>query len=459
MKRNWKQMTALVLSANMFLSLGGIPVYAEDTVDMSMVGSMAFAKCEEYVNVRSGAGTDTEIVGKIGNHYAAMIIDREGEWYKIKSGNVIGYVKAEYFAIGEEAQQIADEVAYCVAKVHPEALMVRAIPDEEADVVDVAVQNQELEVVQWDGGEWMTVALGNDVYGYVNAYYVDYNKHYAVAETLEEAKASEAAMNTDYAEESGETEAGYTEDGSYETDGDYGYIEDGSYEANPDYGYTEDGSYGIDGDYGYMEDGSYETDEDYGYTEDGSYETDEDYGYTEDGSYEADSDDGYTEETEYVPEVDSDYTEETEYVPETDYVEETEWTEDSDYDEEIEVPTSSLGEEIASFALQFVGNPYVYGGTSLTNGADCSGFVQSVFASYGIWLPRVAADQAYSGTSVDLSSIQAGDLLFYSHGGGISHVALYIGGGQIVHASTSETGIIVSDAYYSTPVCAARYWS
>ena len=451
MKRNRKQMTALVLSANMFLSLGGITVYAEDTVDMSMVGSMAFAQCEEYVNVRSGAGTDTEIVGKIGNHYAAMIIDREGEWYKIKSGNVIGYVKAEYFAIGEEAQQIADEVAYCVAKVHPEALMVRATPDEESDVVDVAVQNQELEVVQWDGGEWMTVALGNDVYGYVNAYYVDYNKHYAVAETLEEAKASESAMNSGHAEESDEAEAGFTGGGSNEVDADYSYTEDGSYETDGDYGYIEDGSYETDGDYGYVEDGSYGTDGDYSYTEDGSYETEGDYGYTEDGSY----------ETEYVPEVDSDYTEETEYVPETDYVEETEWIDDSDYDydEEIEVPTSSLGEEIASFALQFVGNPYVYGGTSLTNGADCSGFVQSVFASYGIWLPRVAADQAYSGTSVDLSSIQAGDLLFYSHGGGISHVALYIGGGQIVHASTSETGIIVSDAYYSTPVCAARYWS
>ena len=168
-------------------------------------------------------------------------------------------------------------------------------------------------------------------------------------------------------------------------------------------------------------------------------------------------------ETEYVPE--TDYVE-TDYVPETEYVEteyvETEYIPETDYVETEYVPeteyTSSTGQEIANFAVQFVGNPYVYGGTSLTNGADCSGFVQSVFASFGIGLARTAADQSYGGSSVDIGSIQAGDLLFYSDGSGISHVALYIGGGQIVHASTPESGIIISSYNYNTPVCARRYW-
>ena len=110
-----------------------------------------------------------------------------------------------------------------------------------------------------------------------------------------------------------------------------------------------------------------------------------------------------------------------------------------------------------NFALQFVGCPYVYGGTSLTNGADCSGFTQSVMANFGISIPRTAGAQSVGGRAVSLSNIQPGDLLFYSGSGdyGIGHVTMYIGNGQVVHASTSRTGIIVSDIGYRTP-CAAR---
>ncbi|MCD7832588.1 MAG: NlpC/P60 family protein [Lachnospiraceae bacterium] len=120
--------------------------------------------------------------------------------------------------------------------------------------------------------------------------------------------------------------------------------------------------------------------------------------------------------------------------------------------------SSSLGESIAAYALQFVRNPYVYGGTSLTDGADCSGFVQSVFAYFGISLSRTSAAQATDGTTVSLSEIQAGDLLFYSSSGDgtINHVAIYIGGGMIVHAANSTRGICTDSAYYSTPVCAVR---
>ena len=111
-----------------------------------------------------------------------------------------------------------------------------------------------------------------------------------------------------------------------------------------------------------------------------------------------------------------------------------------------------------NFAVQFVGNPYVWGGTSLINGADCSGFTQSVFANFGISIPRTAAAQSGSGTPVSLDSIQAGDLLFYEGSGGIGHVTIYMGNGQVVHASNSNTGIIISDYGYRTPVCARRYW-
>ncbi|MCD7763356.1 MAG: C40 family peptidase, partial [Lachnospiraceae bacterium] len=119
--------------------------------------------------------------------------------------------------------------------------------------------------------------------------------------------------------------------------------------------------------------------------------------------------------------------------------------------------SASTGEAIANYALQFVGNPYVYGGTSLTSGADCSGFVQSVFAHFGIYLSRTAAAQSTNGTTISTSELQAGDLLFYSStGSGIDHVAIYIGGGRIVHAANSTRGICTDNAFYSTPVCAVR---
>ncbi|MBR1599657.1 MAG: C40 family peptidase [Lachnospiraceae bacterium] len=114
---------------------------------------------------------------------------------------------------------------------------------------------------------------------------------------------------------------------------------------------------------------------------------------------------------------------------------------------------SASGQAVADYAVQFVGNPYVYGGTSLTNGADCSGFVQSVYAHFGYSLSRTAASQAGDGTAVSLDSLQPGDLIFY-HGYG--HVAIYIGGGQVVHASNPESGIKISAYNYASIDSACR---
>lgn len=111
---------------------------------------------------------------------------------------------------------------------------------------------------------------------------------------------------------------------------------------------------------------------------------------------------------------------------------------------------------IAQTALSYVGGRYVWGGTSLTSGVDCSGFTMQIMAKYGVYLPHLASAQAGYGRSVSTGELQAGDLIFYGSGGYISHVAIYIGGGQIVHASNSRDGIKVSNAFYRTPVCCRR---
>ncbi len=112
---------------------------------------------------------------------------------------------------------------------------------------------------------------------------------------------------------------------------------------------------------------------------------------------------------------------------------------------------SDVRVDLCQYAKQYLGNPYVWGGTSLTKGADCSGFVLSVFAKYGVSLPHSSRSQANQGTTITYSEIQPGDLIFYAKGGTINHVAIYIGGGQVIHASSPKTGIKISAYNYRTP--------
>ena len=117
---------------------------------------------------------------------------------------------------------------------------------------------------------------------------------------------------------------------------------------------------------------------------------------------------------------------------------------------------SDIRVDICQYAKEFLGNPYVWGGTSLTKGADCSGYVLSVFKKYGVKLPRTSREQANCGTAIKVSEAKPGDLIFYGNGKTVNHVAIYIGGGQVIHASSPKTGIRISNVSYRSPIKAVR---
>ena len=104
-----------------------------------------------------------------------------------------------------------------------------------------------------------------------------------------------------------------------------------------------------------------------------------------------------------------------------------------------------ISNQVVNYALKFVGGPYVYGGNSLTNGTDCSGFRKLVFANYGVYLPRSASEQAYAGIHVDINDIMPGDIVVSGYDGIVCHAALYIGNGKLVHALNSDVGIVVTN--------------
>ena len=169
----------------------------------------------------------------------------------------------------------------------------------------------------------------------------------------------------------------------------------------------------------------------------------EDVQYDEDGNVVSGSSDGSSdyEYDEYGNVIDTDNT--------VDYNSEASSSDssaDSSSDSSSASSSSGSGSSVVSYATQFVGNPYVWGGTSLTSGADCSGFVQSVYANFGVSLPRTSYEQQNAGYEVSYADAQPGDLICYS-----GHVAIYMGNGQIVHASNARDGIKVSDnAAYRT---------
>lgn len=378
--------------------------------------NVAISKVANYVNVRAEANTTSTIVGKIYNNCAATIlatVDGEGgKWYQIQSGTVNGYIKAQYFITGSEAEAIARKVGKSFARVaNTSTLRLREKPSLDSKTLDLLSPDAEYEVVG-EEGDFAKVAVDTDLVGYVFKDYitirVEFNQAVSVAEEsaknaesarlkqeadnaikkLEEAKIEAAKQQPTAATVLATTKAAETKQSETSFNG--------TIAANPAGG-----------------------------------------------------------ETTKAPETKA---------PQTTKAPETTKAAAAGPGGGIAGPGGSSSEVVSAtrtavvaYAKQFLGNPYVYGGTSLTNGADCSGYTQGVYAHFGITTGRTSRDQAANGREISPSAAQPGDLLFYASGNYINHVAMYIGNGQVIHSSTSNTGIIISPSNYRTPCKAVSF--
>lgn len=421
MKKN--VIRAVILSGAL---LGANPI----TAFAAEPGSYIYAGAN--VNVRSAP--DGEVIGNFPyNAQGVLLEEDEYGWYKIQSGDVIGYVASQYCGDEPFAK------GYTKATVNSNGLKVRQTKDENSNVLDIIDQNASIEVTEaYDQSAWVSVVTDDNKYGYVSADYVTLNTYYPTATKISDLVSNEQATttentteevsNTNDVVEMTPTYVEPEETYDYETQAEP--TEDYSYEPEVETENVEEV---------YQEETSYEDEE--------FYEEEEPY-YEEEVNEES----SYEEETNEEPI----YEEEQEEVNEESSDEEdTDTAEEPSY-EEPTVSDSSTGASIAAAASNYVGCSYVWGATG-PDSFDCSGLVSYVFSSYGISVPRTAADQYYGGTQIDVSTAVStpGALIFYH---GLGHVAISLGDGSVVHASNSDTGVIISDAYYSTPDGAAIYF-
>ena len=414
MKKN--VIRAVILSGAL---LGANPI----TAFAAEPGSYIYAGAN--VNVRSAP--DGNVIGNFPyNAQGVLLEEDEYGWYKIQSGDVIGYVASQYCGDEPFAK------GYTKATVNSNGLKVRQTKDKNSNVLAIIDQNVSIEVTEaYDQSAWVSVVTDDNKYGYVSADYVTLNTYYPTATKISDVVSNEQTTTTENTTE----EVNNTDD---------------VVEMTPTYVEPEE-TYDYETQAEPTEDYSYEPEVE---TEDVDEVYQEETSYEEEESYEEES--YYEEKINEEPSYDEETNEESSYEEEEDPSDNEEDTAEEPSYEESTVSDSSTGASIAATASNYVGCSYVWGATG-PDSFDCSGLVSYVFSSYGISVPRTAADQYYGGTQIDVSTAVStpGALIFYH---GLGHVAISLGDGSVVHASNSDTGVIISDAYYSTPDGAAVYF-
>lgn len=370
----------------------------------------------DYVNIRKKPDTDAEIVGKLYRGSAATIMKTEGDWVYIKSGSVSGYIMKDYLAIGYSAEKLIDQFGTKYVTVTTDTLKVREKMNTDCTVLTLLAQDETYEVEKVED-QWVKITVDDDTSGYVSKDYVKVSVKFKKAVSIEEereeqrrkeaAEAAErqqqrqvkAAANDDNDSSSSKSSSsGKSSSSSSSSKSSNSSSSSGKSSSSKSSSSHKSSSSGGGGNAGKSS---------------GKSNSSGGGGRTGSSSSGASSDGG-------------------------------------------SALGSGDGSVIAAYGLKFVGNPYRYGGTSLTNGTDCSGFTMSIFKKFGISLPRTSSEQSRTGKKISVSDARAGDLIFYGSGGHVSHVALCIGGGRVVHASNRKDGIKTSNIYYRTPICARR---
>lgn len=386
--------------------------------------NIAVSQVSDYVNIREQATTNSKIVGKIYNNCAATILETvEGEggsWYRIQSGSVNGFIKSQYFITGQEAETLAQSIGREFVTVSVDNLRLREEPNLTSNVLTM-VSSGSRYVVQGDEGDFYKVEVDADLIGYIAKSYCKVEVEFDQAVSLEEERQK-------LEEEAQRKRDAQTAIANLEQTIKVEENKDVIIPANPA-----------------QSDDSAITSAPSANTAQNSQAQSPSSGQNSSDSKSAASAPGKTNSSNSSSQIGSSG-------PSSGTV-----------SSPVAGPGSSAAvvsatrTAIVAYAKQFLGNPYVYGGTSPTNGADCSGFTQSVFAHFGITTGRSSRDQAAQGKEISMSAIQPGDLLFYASGSYINHVAIYIGDGKIIHSSNPTTGITITKYNYRTPCKAVTF--
>lgn len=332
----------------------------KDTVQYD---KMAVAQVQDYVNIRKKPDENAQLLGKLYSKSVATVIRKKGDWYKIKSGSVTGYVKSDYVVVGDE--DLIKSVGVQIAKVNTTTLKVRSKASQKSEVLTLVPDGEELTVASMkafkDG--WVKVAV-DEGKGFVSSDYVEITREFTYAESKAE---EEARLAIEQARQEAEEAARRAQEDA-----------DNSASAGTSSPSTSTGT-------------------------------------SSSSSSQASTSSSSSSST---PQTSS---------------------------------TSGSGQAVVNYASQFLGNPYVYGGSSLTGGTDCSGFVMSVYAHFGRSLPHSSSALRSVGYGVSYDSMQPGDILCYD-----GHVAIYAGGNTVIHASNPADGIKYTSPANYRPVVAVR---
>ena len=440
-------------------------IQAEKEDALDAYANLGIADVEDFLNVRDAAENGM-VIGRLPSGGACDILETEGEWHHIRSGEVEGYVNSQYLLTGEEARERAMEEIEEMAVVTAESVNIRSEPAiSYANVVGQAWTGDRYPVVSVEDG-WIQVEDG-----YISADYADVR--YALPEASELDQQT-LALNQYQNLVISKVSTYLNVRSSPEDQGDRNIIGQLPSYAAGEIIETLDGWYhirsgGIDGyissDPQYTAVGQEARDLAYGAMSLMAIVNTERLNVRTEPNTESSIWTQISQEERYhvIQQLDGWVQIELDSAGEGEeidgaYISIADGNAEVRYTLEEAIRFSPLDEaaglrsRIANYALQFVGNPYVWGGTSLTNGADCSGFVQSVMRNFGISLPRTSRAQSQVGEAINSSEMQPGDLIFYANSSGtVNHVAMYIGNGQVVHASNARTGIRISNWNYRTP--------